>query len=99
MGSKFENLILFYNHGHQGVIVQSHAVSGMSTRKELTNPFPRCKKQRKTKGLVSSGVFLSTGLSRVCLEWMTDTKKERKRACNGLIRELEGQQQVGCTSQ
>lgn len=24
-----------------GAIVQSHAVSGMSTRKELANPFPR----------------------------------------------------------
>lgn len=41
--------------------MQSHAVSGMSTRKELTNPFPRCKKQRKTKSLVSSGVLLRKG--------------------------------------
>lgn len=41
--------------------MQSHAVSGMSTRKELANPFPRCKKQRKTKSLVSSGVCLRGG--------------------------------------
>lgn len=38
--------------------MQSHAVSGMSTRKELANPFPRCKKQRRTKSLVSAGVSL-----------------------------------------
>lgn len=41
--------------------MQSHAVSGISTRNELANPFPRCKKQRKTKSLVSSGVSLRKG--------------------------------------
>lgn len=51
----------FYSHGYEGMIVQSHAVSGISTRNELANPFPRCKKQRKTKSLVSSGVSLRKG--------------------------------------
>lgn len=54
-------LPIFYSHSYEGMIVQSHAVSGMSTRKELTNPFPRCKKKRKTKSLVSSGVLLRKG--------------------------------------
>lgn len=54
-------LPIFYSHSYEGMIVQSHAVSGMSTRKELTNHFPRCKKQRKTKSLVSSGVLLRKG--------------------------------------
>lgn len=54
----FFSITIFYSHGYEGMIVQSHAVSGMSTRKELANPFPRCKKQRKTKSLVSYGVLL-----------------------------------------
>lgn len=65
--------------------MQSHAVSGISTRKELANPFPRCKKQRKTKGLVSCvsvcvWVSKSVGGCQVCLRGMTENRIEQKTA-------------------
>lgn len=72
--------LFFYSCGSEGMIVQSHAVSGMSTRKELANPFPRCKKQRKTKSPVSSGVCLrKKGGLRVCLGRMTETKRNLRK--------------------
>lgn len=38
-----------YGRRLQGVIVQSHAVSGMSMRKELGKPDPRCKREKSEK--------------------------------------------------
>ena len=38
--------------------MQSHAVSGMSTRKELAKPFPRCKKQSEKKKTKRKKVWL-----------------------------------------
>lgn len=74
--------------------MQSHAVSGMSTRKELANPFPRCKKQRQTKSRVSSGVSLRKGRGVVVVKSSSGrndrNKKEFRKITGCIYIELEG---------
>lgn len=75
--------------------MQSHAVSGMSTRKELANPFPRCKKQRKTKSPVNSGVCLrgekrGGGVVRSLSGKDDRNKKEFKKITGCIHIELDG---------